>query len=36
MAEREKPPRAVAAVPGADGLKRCPWPGADPLYVSLS
>jgi len=34
MAEREKPPRAVAAVPGADGLKRCPWPGADPLYMA--
>jgi DNA-3-methyladenine glycosylase I len=34
MAERDKPPRAVAAVLGADGLKRCPWPGADPLYVS--
>ncbi len=34
MAEKDKPPRVVAAVPGADGLKRCPWPGADPLYVS--
>jgi DNA-3-methyladenine glycosylase I len=34
MAEREKPPRAIAAVPGADGLKRCPWPGADPLYMT--
>ena len=31
---REKPPRVVTAVPGADGLKRCPWPGADPLYVA--
>jgi DNA-3-methyladenine glycosylase I len=34
MAEREKQPRAFAAVSGADGLKRCPWPGADPLYVA--
>jgi DNA-3-methyladenine glycosylase I len=31
---REKPPRVVAAVAGADGLKRCPWPGVDPLYVA--
>jgi DNA-3-methyladenine glycosylase I len=34
MAEREKPPRVVVAVPHADGLHRCPWPGADPLYVA--
>ena len=34
MAEREKQPRAFAAVSGADGLKRCPWPGADPLNVA--
>jgi DNA-3-methyladenine glycosylase I len=34
MAEREKAPRVVAAVQGADGLKRCPWPGADPLYLA--
>ncbi|HZZ60744.1 MAG TPA: DNA-3-methyladenine glycosylase I [Roseiarcus sp.] len=39
MAEREKAPReksarVVAAVHGPDGLKRCPWPGADPLYVA--
>jgi DNA-3-methyladenine glycosylase I len=34
MAEQEKPPRVVTAVPGADGLMRCPWPGADPLYVA--
>ena len=32
--EKEKPPRAVAAVRGADGLLRCPWPGADPLYLA--
>jgi len=31
---REKPPRALSAVPGLDGMKRCPWPGADPLYVA--
>jgi DNA-3-methyladenine glycosylase I len=34
MAEREKPPRAVAPALHPDGLKRCPWPGADPLYVA--
>ena len=39
MAEREKPPRekpgrVLAAVHGPDGLKRCPWPGADPLYLA--
>jgi DNA-3-methyladenine glycosylase I len=34
MADLEKPPRVLTAVPGADGLKRCPWPGADPLYVA--
>jgi DNA-3-methyladenine glycosylase I len=31
---REKPPRLLAAVHGPDGLKRCPWPGVDPLYVA--
>src|ERR1700691_4607179 len=34
MPDREKPPRAVAAARGADGLLRCPWPGADPLYLA--
>ena len=34
MAERERPPRIVVAVPHADGLQRCPWPGADPLYLA--
>src|ERR1700680_3328708 len=34
MAEREKPARIVAAVTGADGLLRCPWPGVDPLYIA--
>jgi DNA-3-methyladenine glycosylase I len=34
MAERERPPRVVVAVPHADGLHRCPWPGVDPLYVA--
>jgi len=39
MAEREKPPqekppRPLAAVDGPDGLRRCPWPGADPLYLA--
>ena len=30
----EKPPRVLSAVAGPDGMKRCPWPGADPLYVA--
>ena len=30
----EKPPRVVVAVAHADGLHRCPWPGADPLYLA--
>ena len=34
MAEREKPPRVMIAVAHADGLHRCPWPGADPLYIA--
>jgi DNA-3-methyladenine glycosylase I len=34
MAEKEKPPRVLTTVKGADGLARCPWPGADPLYVA--
>ena len=32
--DKEKPPRVLTAVEGADGLKRCPWPGVDPLYVA--
>ena len=31
---REKPPRVLAATAGPDGVKRCPWPGIDPLYVA--
>ena len=34
LLEKEKPPRVVTAVRGADGLLRCPWPGADPLYLA--
>jgi len=34
MPDREKPPRVVAAVRSPDGLMRCPWPSADPLYVA--
>ncbi len=34
MPERERPPRIMTALKGADGLTRCPWPGADPLYVA--
>ena len=34
LVEKEKPPRVVTAVKGADGLARCPWVGADPLYVA--
>jgi DNA-3-methyladenine glycosylase I len=33
MPDREKPPRVIAAVRGADGLMRCPWPSADALYL---
>jgi DNA-3-methyladenine glycosylase I len=34
MPDREKPPRVVTAVRSADGLMRCPWPSADPLYAA--
>ena len=34
MAEQDKPSRVIAAVHSPDGLKRCPWPGVDPLYVA--
>jgi DNA-3-methyladenine glycosylase I len=34
MAEQEKPSRVLKALAGADGLHRCPWPGADPLYLA--
>jgi len=34
MPDRVKPPRVVAAVRSPDGLLRCPWPGADPLYTA--
>ena len=34
MPEREKPPRVMTAVAGADGRLRCPWPGLDPLYLA--
>ena len=34
LLEKEKPPRVLTAVKGADGLTRCPWPGVDPLYVA--
>ena len=33
MAESVLPP-ARGAVAHADGLHRCPWPGADPLYLA--
>ena len=36
MPEKEKPPRIMTAVKGADGLTRCPWPGADPALRRLS
>ena len=32
--EKEKPPRVLTVVKGADGLTRCPWPGVDSLYVA--
>jgi DNA-3-methyladenine glycosylase I len=34
LLEKEKPPRVLTATKGADGLLRCPWPGADPLYLA--
>jgi DNA-3-methyladenine glycosylase I len=34
LLEKEKPPRVLTALKGADGLMRCPWPGVDPLYVA--
>jgi DNA-3-methyladenine glycosylase I len=34
LLEKEKPPRVLNAVKGSDGLRRCPWPGADPLYLA--
>ncbi|HEX9168420.1 MAG TPA: DNA-3-methyladenine glycosylase I [Roseiarcus sp.] len=34
LLEKEKPPRVLTAVKGADGLLRCPWPGSDPLYLA--
>ena len=34
LRDKEKPPRLLTALKGADGLKRCPWPGADPLYIA--
>src|SRR5262249_46977804 len=34
MPEREKPPRVLTALTGEDGLKRCPWPGGDALYLA--
>jgi DNA-3-methyladenine glycosylase I len=34
MPDREKPPRVMTAVRSADGLMRCPWPSADPLYLA--
>jgi DNA-3-methyladenine glycosylase I len=34
MAEKERPPREVAAILHADARRRCPWAGLDPLYVA--
>jgi DNA-3-methyladenine glycosylase I len=34
MAAKEKPPRIVAPLLHEDGVHRCPWAGADPLYVA--
>jgi DNA-3-methyladenine glycosylase I len=34
MAAKEKPPRRVAPLLHDDGVHRCPWAGADPLYVA--
>jgi DNA-3-methyladenine glycosylase I len=34
MAETPRPPRETAAILHADGRRRCPWAGLDPLYVA--
>ena len=34
MAEKPKPPRPTTSVLHGDGLRRCPWPGGDPLYLA--
>ena len=34
MPPAEKPPRILTPVRYADGLSRCPWPGADPHYIA--
>src|SRR5260370_6871446 len=34
MAAKEKPPRQVAPLLHDDGVHRCPWAGADPLYIA--
>src|SRR5260370_5619629 len=34
MAAEEKPPRQVAPLLHDDGIHRCPWAGADPLYMA--
>jgi len=31
---KPKPPRPIAAIVHPDGVHRCPWAGADPLYVA--
>ena len=33
-AKKEKPPRPIAPLLHEDGVHRCPWSGADPLYVA--
>ena len=33
-APKPKPPRPVAPLLHADGLHRCPWAGADPVYLA--
>jgi DNA-3-methyladenine glycosylase I len=33
-AKKEKPPRPIAPLLHEDGVHRCPWAGADPLYVA--
>ncbi len=34
MTVKPKPLRPTAVLAHPDGAKRCPWPGADPLYVA--
>jgi DNA-3-methyladenine glycosylase I len=34
LPKKPKPPRVAGPVLHEDGLRRCPWPGHDPLYLA--